>query len=161
MAGWRPPSSAAVAAAAAVLLVSGCSMLRAAAPTDASPSASAPAVARASSPKASAAAASTSPRADEAGCVSAASQVHSGDLGLVAVGEYVYRSVDCAAPTGMGDQLAARAIVPEFTQMASQAGVSLQLQDTAGGTSLSLYADDGSCVLTVSERPRAKTLTCG
>ena len=160
MAGWGPPSSAAVAAAAAVLLVSGCSMLRAAAPTDASPSASAPAVARASSPKASAAAASTSPRADEAGCVSAASQVHRGSGPGCGRG-YVYRSVDCAAPTGMGDQLAARAIVPEFTQMASQAGVSLQLQDTAGGTSLSLYADDGSCVLTVSERPRAKTLTCG
>lgn len=148
-------------ALAAVGLLGGCGLLRAApsghsATAGASPTTAVPRTS--SSPSASAAA--TPARPDEAGCVSAAVQVHSGSLGLQAVGEYVFRSLDCGGGSKLGDQLAASSSSGQLQQMASQAGVTMQLQDTAGGTSLSLYADEGTCVVTISERPRAKSLTC-
>ncbi|MFI0433603.1 MAG: hypothetical protein ACH36H_10730 [Candidatus Nanopelagicales bacterium] len=160
-AGRRLRSAAAVPVVAAGALLAGCSLLRAApAEPSQSPSSATSGVA-ASAPQTVAASPTVPPRPDESGCVTATEQLDNDDLGLVAVGEFVFRSLDCGAGTGLGDQLAGRAVDPQVLQTASKSGVSFDLHDTAGGTSLSMYADDGTCVITISERPRTKTLTCG
>lgn len=103
----------------------------------------------------------TAPAADESGCQLAQVRIESDDLTLVSLGQSIYARLDCRAETPMKAQLAYVRGVPEVAAAVANAGGTVAVEAAGDGVGMRVYTDAGTCVVTVSDAPRTKLLTCG
>lgn len=100
---------------------------------------------------------------DDSACQVAEISGKSNNPELQALATEVYSSLDCAVAESLGDQLKAAAAEPSLTQQAEDAGWELTVGEAAGGVSMSLVDVSAmtTCMVTVIDTPKGKTLNCG
>lgn len=99
--------------------------------------------------------------ADESGCLVTHVSDESADLTLLAMGRAVYQRLDCRLSIPLKTQLAYVRGVPEVASEAVQSGATLVFEAAGDGAGLRIYTDRGTCVVTVSDTPKTKSLACG
>jgi cytoskeletal protein RodZ len=145
---------------AAMVALAGCSS-GGESDTASTPDAASPPAATAQSTPATDAAGSAT--VDDSACQVAEISGESNNPELQALATQVYSSLDCAAAESLADQLKAAAADPGLTQQAEDSGWALTVGEAAGGVSMSLVEVEArtTCMISVLDSPKAKTLSCG
>lgn len=98
---------------------------------------------------------------EDPGCLVTHVSDESADLTLLAMGRDVYRRLDCRQSIPLKTQLAYVRGVPEVASEAVASGATMAFEAAGDGAGLHIYTDRGTCVVTVSDTPKTKTLACG
>jgi len=159
--GMRIPLALALAGAA--LLATACSTGTSASsdPTTSDPATSAPAAAQSSAavPSTPEATASTAP-STSAPSTSAPEKPSAADMATDRLADAVLEQLKIDSPDTFTDQLVTIALSPLMRQLASTADVTTRVATKGPKVTLTLTGDDGTCVITVSDEPRARGVVC-
>ena len=152
--GMRIPLALALAGAA--LLATACSTGTSA---SSDPATSDPAVAESSAavpatPEASASAETSAPS------TSAPEKPSAADMATDRLADAVLEQLKIDSPDTFTDQLVTIALSPLMRQLASTADVTTRVATKGPKVTLTLTGDDGTCVITVSDEPRARGVVC-
>lgn len=154
--GMRIPLALALAGTA--LLATACSTGTSA---SSDPTTSAPAVAESSAavPATPEATASTAP-STSAPSTSAPEKPSAADMATDRLADAVLEQLKIDSPDTFTDQLVTIALSPLMRQLASTADVTTRVATKGPKVTLTLTGDDGTCVITVSDEPRARGVVC-
>ena len=146
----------ALALAGTALLATACSTGTS---TSSDPTTSAPAVAESSAavpatPEASASAETSAPS------TSAPEKPSAADMATDRLADAVLEQLKIDSPDTFTDQLVTIALSPLMRQLASTADVTTRVATKGPKVTLTLTGDDGTCVITVSDEPRARGVVC-
>lgn len=147
----------ALALAGTALLVTACSTGTSASsdPASSAPASSAAAPEGPASPEVTASAeASTAPSA------SAPDKPSAADMATDRLADAVLEQLKIDPPGTFSDQLVTIALSPLMRQLASTADVTTRVATKGPKVTLTLTGDDGTCVITVSDEPRARGVVC-
>ena len=160
--GMRIPLALALAGTA--LLATACSTGTPAStdPATSSPaaasSASAPVTPEATAP--STTAPSTAAPSTAAPSTTAPEKPSAADMATDRLADAVLEQLKIDSPDTFTDQLVTIALSPLMRQLASTADVTTRVATKGPKVTLTLTGDDGSCVITVSDEPRARGVVC-
>ena len=154
--------SLALALAGTALLATACSSGTS---TSTDPATSAPAAAESSaaapaSPEATASAEASPAPSTAAPSTSAPEKPSAADMATDRLADAVLEQLKIDSPDTFTDQLVTIALSPLMRQLASTADVTTRVATKGPKVTLTLTGDDGTCVITVSDEPRARGVVC-
>lgn len=157
--GMRIPLALALAGTA--LLATACSSGSSA---SSDPSVTAPAESSAAAPATPEATASSAPSASDpsttAPSTTAPEKPSAADMATDRLADAVLEQLKIDSPDTFTDQLVTIALSPLMRQLASTADVTTRVASKGPKVTLTLTGDDGTCVITVTDEPRARGVVC-
>ena len=153
--GMRIPLALALAGTA--LLATACSTGTS---SSSDPATSAPASAEASTAAPAPPEATATPEASAAPSTSAPEKPSGADMATDRLADAVLEQLKIDSPDTFTDQLVTIALSPLMRQLASTAEVTTRVATKGPKVTLTLTGDDGTCVITVSDEPRARGVVC-
>ena len=155
--GMRIPLALALAGTA--LLATACSTGTSAStdPATSSPAAAESSAAASATPEATAAPAT--PEASDPS-TTAPEKPSAADMATDRLADAVLEQLKIDSPDTFTDQLVTIALSPLMRQLASTADVTTRVATKGPKVTLTLTGDDGTCVITVSDEPRARGVVC-
>ena len=149
-----------------VLALAGTALLATACSTGTSastdPATSSPAAAESSAAAPATPEASAAPATPEASAPSttAPEKPSAADMATDRLADAVLEQLKIDSPDTFTDQLVTIALSPLMRQLASTADVTTRVATKGPKVTLTLTGDDGTCVITVSDEPRARGVVC-
>ena len=158
--GMRIPLALALAGTA--LLATACSTGTSASsdPATSAPGAAESSAAAPASPEATASAEASTAPSTSAPSTSAPEKPSAADMATDRLADAVLEQLKIDSPDTFTDQLVTIALSPLMRQLASTADVTTRVATKGPKVTLTLTGDDGTCVITVSDEPRARGVVC-
>ena len=101
-----------------------------------------------------------SPAPESSAASSAPSKPSAADMDTDRLADAVLEQLKIDSPDTFSDQLVTIALSPLMRQLASTADVTTRVASKGERVTLTLTGDDGTCVITVTDEPRARGVVC-
>lgn len=101
-----------------------------------------------------------SPASESSAASSAPSKPSAADMDTDRLADAVLEQLKIDSPDTFSDQLVTIALSPLMRQLASTADVTTRVASKGERVTLTLTGDDGTCVITVTDEPRARGVVC-